>query len=249
MDKGLFLGLLAALIFLSLIGWIGLFNMSKPVFHQTKEKTRLKYFVYLILVILHLVLIIYFLRIFRIFSFITMGVGLVELLRILVIHRDRIHRHTLFIIIILFILIMSGYVGFIFLSAEKILFLYLVVVVFDGFSQVAGQVFGKKKILNRISPGKTLEGLSGGIIIALSTGFLLGHYEGVGFLATLGKCLVILSFAFLGDLLASLVKRMVGVKDFSKMIPGHGGVLDRFDSLFLAGSVYYFINILQQLGK
>jgi phosphatidate cytidylyltransferase len=114
-----------------------------------------------------------------------------------------------------------------------VLYTYVLVLTFDGFSQVAGQLFGRKKLIPRISPHKTLAGLAGGSLMAILTSFLIQPFTLYNFLYTV----IVLIFAFGGDAAASALKRLWGIKDYSRAIPGHGGFLDRFDSLMGAGAV------------
>jgi phosphatidate cytidylyltransferase len=113
-------------------------------------------------------------------------------------------------------------------SFPQLLLLYMTVFVFDGFSQLFGQLFGTRKMVPRISPGKTLVGFIGGVGMALVSSKMASVN---GFSYTLSQTLFIVAGAFLGDLLASWYKRLIGVKDYNQIIPGHGGFLDRFDSL------------------
>jgi len=122
----------------------------------------------------------------------------------------------------------------------------------DSGAFFAGTFFGKHKMAPEISPKKTWEGFAGGIVTAVLFGFLLGKgYEwvtvlfigeltfsvNVWFLAVLAiPCAVL---GVLGDFSASILKRECAVKDFGSIMPGHGGVLDRFDSvLFVMPFVY-----------
>ena len=113
---------------------------------------------------------------------------------------------------------------------------YLVVCVFDGFSQVTGQLVGRRKLTPRLSPGKTIEGSLGGLVFAVGMAFLLRPEVGwsVGRCFGVGCFLAVASLA--GDLLASYVKRRSGIKDFGTLLPGHGGILDRFDSLLFVAA-------------
>lgn len=117
------------------------------------------------------------------------------------------------------------------LPPETFAALYVVTAAFDGFSQVTGQWLGRRKLAPRLSPGKTVEGLVGGLVAATLVAILvrtLLHAE-AGTAAAIG--LAIGGAGLAGDLAASWVKRRAGLKDFSALLPGQGGVLDRFDSL------------------
>jgi CDP-diglyceride synthetase len=118
----------------------------------------------------------------------------------------------------------------------------------DTFAYFAGSAFGKTKLCPEVSPHKTVEGSIGGVIgstIGCTIyGLILGQYGIVNLpiyhLLIIGVIGSIISQ--FGDLVASSVKRNVGIKDYGKLIPGHGGILDRFDSiLFVAPLIYYYI--------
>jgi len=122
------------------------------------------------------------------------------------------------------------------LGKELILFAFLILSIFDSFSQITGQLWGRKKILPQISPGKTLGGLLGGAAVSIISAFLLKRL----FTGSVPELMIFtagtLIFAFSGDMLSSLYKRKYKVKDFNNLIPGHGGFLDRFDSLIAGGA-------------
>lgn len=111
----------------------------------------------------------------------------------------------------------------------------------DIFAYLVGKNFGKTKLIPNVSPKKTVEGSLGGISASVIFGLLFGFI----FKLPLGIILVISlvgSFvAQLGDLAASSIKRYVNIKDFGKIIPGHGGVLDRFDSVLLVAPFVYLV--------
>ena len=114
----------------------------------------------------------------------------------------------------------------------------------DIFAYFTGYALGKHKLCPKISPKKTIEGSIGGILGSMLLCGLFGWFAagGVYFLHTLaiGALGGVISQA--GDLTASVFKRKMGIKDYGNLIPGHGGVLDRFDSvLFTAPLVYYYI--------
>jgi phosphatidate cytidylyltransferase len=124
-------------------------------------------------------------------------------------------------------------------TAAMILFVYVVVLTFDGFSQITGQLLGRRRLAPRVSPAKTVEGLAGGLAMALVTALPLAGWAGIGRLRALGLALLVAAAALAGDLAASFVKRACRVKDYATWIPGHGGVLDRFDSFIAAGGVFW----------
>ena len=105
----------------------------------------------------------------------------------------------------------------------------------------SGKAFGKRKLAPRVSPGKSWEGLLGGLLTSLLLTLVTGLYRGwagqVLFLALAGAALVVL-ISVVGDLTESMFKRQSGVKDSSNLLPGHGGVLDRIDSLTAAVPVF-----------
>jgi phosphatidate cytidylyltransferase len=117
------------------------------------------------------------------------------------------------------------------LPAEAFAFLFIVTASCDGFSQVVGQWLGHRPLAPRISPGKTIGGLAGGLIAAISVAMLVRDLLPANLVeaALLGILTGLAGLA--GDLAASWVKRRAGIKDYSAALPGQGGILDRFDSL------------------
>lgn len=121
----------------------------------------------------------------------------------------------------------------------------------DTFAYFTGSVIGSHKLCPSISPNKTVEGFLGSVVGTTASIAALGHLF-FGFplpeMAVLGVLLSL--FATLGDLVESVIKRHTGIKDSGSLIPGHGGVLDRFDSvLYTAPMVYYFALITQWMEK
>jgi phosphatidate cytidylyltransferase len=110
-------------------------------------------------------------------------------------------------------------------------FLFLVAAACDGFSQVVGQWLGRRPLAPRLSPGKTVAGLAGGLAAAAVVAMLLRDLvpASTAMAATVGVATGLAGLA--GDLSASWLKRRAGIKDFSSALPGQGGFLDRFDSL------------------
>lgn len=118
---------------------------------------------------------------------------------------------------------------------EYVLGLMLMLWASDVGAYFAGKTFGKHKLFERISPGKTWEGSLGGLALSLVFGFGMAHYyESLDLWQWLICCAVIVVFGAYGDLVESMFKRGISVKDSGSKLPGHGGFLDRFDGLFMA---------------
>ncbi|MDB5893750.1 MAG: hypothetical protein JWQ88_1281 [Rhodoferax sp.] len=120
-------------------------------------------------------------------------------------------------------------------------FYLMVVTALNDIGQfISGKRFGRHRIAARISPQKTWQGLAGGMVVSVVVSLSLGLYlqlAGAALLVVLGLLLSVAGFA--GDLTFSAAKRRLGIKDFSNLIPGHGGILDRVDSLVLTAPMLY----------
>jgi phosphatidate cytidylyltransferase len=115
----------------------------------------------------------------------------------------------------------------------------------DTGAYLVGSRLGRHKMIPHISPGKTWEGLAGGILGAIVAAVALSGILKIGWLPAILLGLVICAAAVTGDLCESLLKRAAGVKDSGNVIPGHGGILDRVDSiLFVLPAVYWFASIV-----
>lgn len=121
-------------------------------------------------------------------------------------------------------------------------FLYLLGLVWaaDIGAYIAGKCWGKHKLIPQVSPGKTLEGLIGGLLCCLLISLIAYFYfkplhTGLWFL----MAAIMYFVSLIGDLFISLLKRRVAIKDTGNLLPGHGGVLDRLDSLIAAAPVFY----------
>ena len=112
----------------------------------------------------------------------------------------------------------------------------------DTFAYFIGSLCGKHKLCPQISPGKTVEGALGGIIGSLTVVVAFGWFIHLSWVHSLALGIVVGIAAPVGDLVESAMKRFVKVKDSGVLLPGHGGVLDRFDSmLFVVPAVYYYV--------
>ncbi len=128
----------------------------------------------------------------------------------------------------------------------SILSVFLLVWVNDSFAYLVGKNFGKHKLLERISPKKTVEGFMGGLVFTFIVAYFLSHYF---YQMPLSRWLfyagIVSVFGVLGDLIESKFKRQAGVKDSSNLIPGHGGWLDRLDSvIFVTPYIYIYLQML-----
>ena len=110
----------------------------------------------------------------------------------------------------------------------------------DTFAYLVGITIGKTKLFERISPNKTWEGAIGGAFLTVFVGFLCWYFfKEYPVLLYIGFAIIIAVVGSLGDLVQSMLKRSLNVKDSGKLMPGHGGVLDRFDGLILASPFIY----------
>lgn len=124
---------------------------------------------------------------------------------------------------------------------EWVLFLCFVIWASDTFAYFTGVALGKHKLIPKVSPGKSVEGLIGGAVGALIVAYFFNKYligESITIVAIIA--IDVIAAGVIGDLIESMMKRSAGVKDSGSIIPGHGGILDRFDSLIIAAPVLYF---------
>jgi phosphatidate cytidylyltransferase len=218
-----------------LIGAIGLFVFIRNKKIDSASMLTRKYFSYLLIVSCILACIRFsgiYLPI--IFSIIVIA-GAYEIIKI-----SKKNNTVLILSLLIFITEGCFFVNFGFAKWEVIAWVYTLVVTFDGYCQICGQMFGKNLLLAKISPRKTWEGFIGGIILTFISSFFLQKVLPHYYLMVL---LVVVS-SLTGDLLASSLKRRVCVKDFSNLIPGHGGIMDRFDSFIFCGCLFGLINII-----
>lgn len=134
--------------------------------------------------------------------------------------------------------------------AELLLALFIIIWLDDTLAYCSGSLFGRHKLCERISPKKTWEGFIIALVLTVAASVSFGY---IGYfvdnvhwspLAWAGFALVVVLFGTLGDLEESMIKRACGVKDSGNILPGHGGILDRFDSVLMAapaGLLYAYI--------
>ena len=118
--------------------------------------------------------------------------------------------------------------------------MFLLIWTNDCFAYCIGRLLGKRKLFERISPNKTWEGAIGGIVFTLILGYIIGAYINKGEeLFWVVSALIIAPCSIYGDLLESLFKRSLNIKDSGTILPGHGGILDRFDAALFAIPFFY----------
>jgi len=129
---------------------------------------------------------------------------------------------------------------------EIIISILVIIWANDTFAYLVGITMGKNKLFERISPRKTIEGFVGGVIFAVVAGILLAQFYLMdSVIKWIIIAMIVSAFGTLGDLIESKFKRIAGVKDSGNIMPGHGGFLDRLDSIiFVAPFVYLFYQII-----
>lgn len=110
----------------------------------------------------------------------------------------------------------------------------------DTCAYLAGMAFGKHKMTKKLSPKKSVEGAVGGVLGSVLLGLIFAAVFKQPKLVYVLICLVSAVLSMIGDLAASAIKRKADIKDYGKLIPGHGGILDRFDSVIFTAPVIYF---------
>ncbi|WP_423126544.1 phosphatidate cytidylyltransferase [Gaoshiqia sp. Z1-71] len=218
-----------------LLGGIGFYLINRNKEARVARKSYTKFIAYFFIINLLFFSIVVKPVLFTYLAALIVGVGFYELFKLF-----RLSRYQLkgFFGLSLFIYTVLSTGFFLFSSQDKglILFSFLILSIFDSFSQISGQLWGRTKLLPEISPNKTVGGLVGGTLVAMASSLLLDDlYDGLP-LKSVWIAAGVVFFAFAGDVAASYYKRKYQVKDFSQLIPGHGGFLDRFDSLIAGGA-------------
>ena len=128
-------------------------------------------------------------------------------------------------------------------SEYKILFLLYLFLIWgvDTLGYIVGVKFGKTKLFESLSPKKSIEGAVGSLVFAILYSILVFYFTNLSFLFCFILCVSTCILAILGDLGQSKVKRELKIKDFGKLLPGHGGLYDRFDSILFSFPFIYLI--------
>jgi phosphatidate cytidylyltransferase len=160
-------------------------------------------------------------------------------------------------IILPFIFITKISFGVIDYNPKIIIGLFILIWTNDTFAYIVGKSIGRTKLFERISPKKTVEGFFGGVVFAIVAGYLISKYYIKASAQFSEKSILIWTIiavivgiiGTIGDLIESKFKRIAGVKDSGKIMPGHGGILDRLDSvIFVAPFVFLFYKILSYVS-
>jgi phosphatidate cytidylyltransferase len=127
---------------------------------------------------------------------------------------------------------------------RTLLYLFVLVWMADTAAYFTGSLLGKTKLAPHISPGKTVEGVAGGVmgavLLAWLCGTILWKFDSEQLVRWIGLAVITVLFSVVGDLTESKLKRVAGVKDSGSLLPGHGGMLDRIDALSAAAPVFVF---------
>lgn len=136
-------------------------------------------------------------------------------------------------------------------GGEFVVLLFLAAWGNDTLAYCTGKMFGKHKMTPKLSPKKSVEGLIGGIVGAAVLGALYGLFLQTRIRLPFNPitmfpiiCAIGAAISVIGDLAASAIKRDSGIKDYGTLIPGHGGILDRFDSIILIAPVIYYLTVM-----
>jgi len=216
------------------LGAIGMFFGNQKVDQSTAAKRWLKYFTYLLITatVIAAILLKWFFALAVLIAF----TGVYELFQ-----TNEVKKFPA--AIFSYLLVASGFIFFAFRFTSNFQFaVYFQVLAFDAFCQITGQLIGKTQIAKRSSPTKTLEGLTGGICFCLLSAILSGALLQISYAQAVSIGLITALSSFTGDILASFYKRIAGIKDYSNLLPGQGGFLDRFDSFMMTGFVYSLLS-------
>lgn len=227
-----------------LIGAVGFYFINRRRESEEAHKCWMKTLVYFVIINIVSLSIVINTTVFRILAMLIILVGFYEIFKLFRYSGYR-HKGLFLNSIVLFSIFSSGFFLFSGMKKELIFYSFAIISIFDSFSTITGQLWGRKRILPKISPNKTVAGFIGGLGIAILSGVLIKGLIAENLSKALFLAAGIAVFAFVGDTLTSFYKRKYDVKDFSDLIPGHGGFLDRFDSLVAGGAWIAFCFLLR----
>ena len=137
-------------------------------------------------------------------------------------------------------------------GGDVVLFLFLIIWAGDAGAYYTGKAFGRRPLASQISPNKTVEGALGGLATSLAAAWLgqVWFLPGLSLIDVFVLGIILACLGQLGDLVESMYKRSVGVKDSGVLLSAHGGILDKVDSLiFTAPALYYYLVYVKQIGR
>lgn len=225
------------------IGAIAFALVSRNKTTKEKKETWIKFGTYFVIIQILYGSIYFGHPFFSLVGILIAAAGYIELYNTARKNKKQQHARFLGISLGCYTLLAIPFLFFTFLDQPLLFFTVIVVAVFDAFSQISGQLLGGRKLIPSVSPRKTISGVAGGSAIAIITAILTRELTGGGWDTALFFGAIIIIFALSGDLLASYFKRQYKVKDFGQSLPGHGGFLDRFDSLLPGGAAVFVLNI------
>lgn len=186
---------------------------------------------------------------------ITLFVNMFLVKDLVLVHKIPLFEKKKYVIIIfyliaslIFLTLIPSYTGD--FTPELVIGIFSLIWINDTFAYLVGKNFGKRKLFERISPKKTVEGFIGGLIFSAVAAYLVYFFTGLLALHTwVGMAIILSIFGTLGDLIQSKFKRQAGVKDSGRLMPGHGGLFDRLDSIIFASPfVYAFLQFLKYVS-
>lgn len=245
-------------VFLNIIIFLSAFEISKMCFHNNlKEKGNTKHYLFILLIFISILFsniliknnLWHYLVYFSLFLWSFVIIHILKLKKIKIIDKFGI------IYFLGFVLVLSSFYCSIYqlylLSPSSLLFLVSLVAVADISAYFVGKKIGKNSFFAKISPNKTVEGFLGSILVSLTLTLIfciLNNYEFNFTLKFLFLSLITVIISAFGDLGVSLIKRYSGNKDTGRILPGHGGILDRVDSILPAAPIFltfsYFLSVI-----
>jgi phosphatidate cytidylyltransferase len=245
-------------LFLNIIIFLSAFEISKMCFHNNlKEKGNTKHYLFILLIFISILFsniliknnLWHYLVYFSLFLWSFVIIHIFKLKKIKIIDKFGI------IYFLGFVLVLSSFYCSIYqlylLSPSSLLFLVSLVAVADISAYFVGKKIGKNSFFAKISPNKTVEGFLGSILVSLTLTLIfciLNNYEFNFTLKFLFLSLLTVIISAFGDLGVSLIKRYSGNKDTGRILPGHGGILDRVDSILPAAPIFlifsYFLSVI-----
>ena len=187
--------------------------------------------------------------------FITIFVNLFLVKDLMVVQKIPVFEKKKYIIIIFYLISSVIFLTLLptihgFFRPDLIVGIFILIWTNDTFAYIVGKNFGRRKLFERISPKKTVEGFLGGLVFSGIASFFIFYYtQFLSFPLWLGMAIILSVFGTLGDLIQSKFKRQAGVKDSGKLMPGHGGLFDRLDSIIFASPfVYAYLYLLNYVS-